>query len=166
MTTQAPDYEALLKDALDRIHQLEAMQPKFTKMQVAPKKKRSYKAPEELAVAVARRTKLGKGQSASGQTKWFDTPEGRATIPEEYWPLFSPGDIVVLNPNAQVWGGEGRTWGEILGEKVHQVSGEILGTMYLTETWEPKYKVAMPGVGSGQGATIGLRESELLPYEE
>ena len=41
--------------------------------------------------------------------------------------------------------------------------GEIVGTMYMTETWEPKYKVKIGGITKGSGD--GFRVSELLPYD-
>lgn len=104
---------------------------------------------------------LAKGQDAQGTTMYLDTPEGRRAVPPEYRPVFYPGDRVLLNLEA-VPHGDTRTWEEITsGLRDFTGVGEVLGTMLITKSWEPKYKVHFPGMTQPSGS--GFRESELLP---
>jgi hypothetical protein len=152
---------APLREEVGRMRQA---QPRFVKAPAPTnqrRSRRSYEAPEELRQRAMRG--LAKGQNAAGQTRWLDTPEGRKNLPTEYWPLYGPGDLVRLNPDATAWG-DGRTWGEImaLSRDNQEGVGEIIGTMNITDTWEPNYKVQIRGFTNGAG---GFRESELLPYD-
>ena len=148
-----------------RIAELERAQPKFVKMEREPRnpRARTYAPPENLVKQVMKG--LAKGQETQGTVRWLDTQQGRQTIPPDYRPLFGPGDLVRLNPEAPVWQMEGKTCGDLLGNPALKSDGigEIVGTMYMTETWEPKYKVKIGGITKGSGA--GFRESELLPYD-
>lgn len=167
----APDIAALIREAVReataplqaQISTLQATQPKFVKLPPTRQpSRRSYQPPEELRVQAL---KLHRGESATGQTRWYDTAMGRDSLPEEYRPIFRPGDIVRLNPETVAWS-DTRTWGEILGtRKTNPLGiGEVICTMGRTDSWEFKYKVSIPGESSGSGN--GYRESELLFYED
>ena len=168
----AADIAALIRTAVNEavgplqaeVARLQAGQPRFVKLPPTQRRRpRTYEPPEALQAAATRN--LHRGQQANGQTRWLDTPEGRKSIPDDYRPIFGPGDLVRLNPDAPMWGAEGRTWGEVLPsvKDNSQGIGEVICTMFMTETWEPKYKVQVKGLSNGSGD--GFRESELLPYE-
>jgi hypothetical protein len=143
-----------------QLAELQHRMPGYRRMQpVRQNTQRSYEPPEDLRAAAKRVG--GVGSEGAGSSRWLDTPQGRAAIHPDYRPIFRPGDIVTINPNAAGWGNP-RTWGEILGDTVHGFVGEVVGTMFMTRTWEPKYKVSFAGMTHGSGD--GFRESELLPY--
>ena len=151
-----------VKPLLAEIDTLKAGQTRFVKVPPTQRRsRRTYEPPEALQ---AQAVKLHKGESANGTARWFDTARGMEQLPEEYRPIFRPGDLVRLNLEAKAWG-DSRTWGEILaGRTVNpQGLGEIVCTMGKTETWEFKYKVNIPGESNGNGN--GYRESELLFYD-
>ena len=170
-TQEAPDFAAIIRAAVneavaplqEQVNRLQAGQPRFVKLPPAQRRRnRTYEPPDDLKV---RSLKLHQGESANGQTRWLDTDNGRAGIPNEYRPIFRPGDVVRLNPDINPWGSV-KTWGEVLPQIKDnpQGVGEVVCTMYMTETWEPKYKVQIRGLTTGSGD--GFRESELLPYDD
>lgn len=136
--------------------------PRFVKTQgPAPSPRRNtYVPPDDLI----NRRRLSKGQSDHQTARWLDTARGRETIPPDHRPIFRPGELVRLNPEASQHG-DSRTWGEILAnDRINPEGiGEIVGTMYNDKSWQPKYKVAIRGFSGG---TVGVRESELLPYDD
>lgn len=154
--------EASVAPLRDEVAQMRAGQPRFVRLPPAQQpsaRAHTYEPPEAL-----RKRKLAKGQSMEQQSRWLDTPQGRQGLPPSSRPIFSPGDLVRLNPDAEIWGGGGRTWGEVLAKERTNPEGigEVTGTMGLTETFEPKYKVSIRGFSLGAS---GFRESELLPYD-
>lgn len=167
------DIAALIRAAVNeamaplqaKVDALQAGQPKIVRLPPSgpQRRQRSYVPSDELFVN-GRTPKLRAGQNAQGTTRYLDTPEGRKNIPADYLPVFGPGDAVRINPDATVWGAD-ITWGAVLASREMrdnpQGLGEVLGTMYLTETWEPKYKVQVRGMGA-----VGLRESELLFFDD
>lgn len=145
-----------------RIAQLEKLQPKIVRVRPEQQSRaRTYEPPEALRKRAIKA--LNRGETASGTARWYDTPTGRQSVPPEYRPVFSPGDTVRINPDAPVHGGDGKTWADVLANVGIEGVGEVVGTMYITGSWEPKYKVLVPGLTHGSGD--GFRESELLPYE-
>lgn len=162
IVASTPQVEVSELDTLRaRVAELEQSRPKFIPMQQAQMRTRERRYTPSAQLVRAAMRGLAKGGAAQGQTRWLDTPQGREGIPPDYRPIFAPGDMVILNPEAVIWGSE-RTWSEVLDDKIHTV-GTIVGTMYMTNTWEPKYKVQFQGITKGSGD--GFRESELLPYE-
>ena len=146
----------------ERIQDLERKQPKFVRNRPEGNlRARTYVPPEALRRQSMKN--LAKGQNDGGTTRWLDTPQGRDSLPPEYRPVFQPGNIVRLNPDAVIFGSDGKTWGDLLEARSLDGVGEVVGTMYITDTWEPKYKVSIRGLTNGSGD--GFRESELLPYE-
>lgn len=163
----SPSLDALLArfDALEaenaalrgEVAQLQAQQPKFVKMaRPEQRRKGGYVPPEELR-AQAMKT-LGRGQRAGGHRDILDDPTKLNDIPVQYHPIFETGDTVVLNPNAEIHGGEGRVWGQIAQADGF---GEVLGRMGRSESWEWKYRVVVPGLTRPEGD--GFYEHELLP---
>ncbi len=148
----------------EEMAQIRGATPKFTKV-VPPnpsgRRARSYEPPAQLLARALRG--IGRGQNASGQTSWYDSPEGRRTVPVEYWPVFGPGDIVRLNPDARMHGSD-KTWGEVLAGDTRNPDGigEVTGTAGYTDNFEPKYRLSISGFSGG---VVGMRESELLPYD-
>lgn len=174
---QTPDVSAEVAALRAELAELKTAQakPQFVKMrQSVTPRQRTYVPPERLR-AQAMKT-LAKGESSGAATRWWDTPEGRSKLPPEYRPVFGPGDLVRVNPDAPVFGGpvalkdakntiigSADTWGELLNHLNLEGVGEVVGTMLITDTFEPKYKVNVAGLTTGFGG--GFRESELLPYE-
>ena len=155
---------AELNELRAEVARLKAAQPKFVRAApVRPARQRTYEPPERLRQLATKR--LAKGETVGGQTRWLDTPQGRESLPPAYRPIFYPDDMVQLNPEAPIWGGDGKIWGDILNNPEVKSTGigTVVGTMYSTETFEPKYKVQIPGLTHGSGD--GFRESELLPYD-
>ena len=163
-----------LEPLSDRLAALErtAGQPRFVKAKPAQQPhERTYLPSEELQQRARRG--LPKGGADSGTARWLDTKEGRAGLPPAFRPIFGPGDRVQINRDSPIISGPimptdksgnilfvAETWGQFLDQANIKGDGvgEVTGTMYHTETWEPKYKVDMPG-----GLPSAYRESELLP---
>ena len=143
----------------EEITRLRSAQPTFIRAKAEPRREEpTYTPPEDLTKKA--RQGLPAGESAGATARWYDTARGRATIPQQYRPIFRPGDRIRINPESPIWGQADKTWGEVLAQTNvtnHLGEGTILGTMGMTATWEPKYKVDMPG-----GLPEGYRESELL----
>lgn len=77
----------------------------------------------------------------------------------QFPPRFRRDDAVRLNPESPIHGGDGRTWGQVLGDR--QPVGKIVKLMYPDRDNEWKYGVRIPGVT--RGPSTGFRESELSP---
>ena len=165
------ELEALRRENVE----FRTQQPKFVKMRQSVRPtQRTYVPPDVLRSRAMRN--LQKGGEAGGSSRWLDTPQGRESLPPEYRPAFSPGDMVAINHEAEIYGGpvalkdaagkkvgEAAAWGPLLEHLGLEGVGEVVGTMGLTKTYEPKYKVLVQGLTAGFGG--GWRESELLPYE-
>lgn len=182
--TQAPapqvDDLAAIRQELEALKrenaEFKAGQPKFVKMRQSVRpNQRTYVPPDVLRSRAMR--SLQKGGEAGGSSRWLDTPQGRESLPPEYRPAFGPGDMVAINPEAEIFGGpvtlkdaagkrvgDAPTWGALLDHLGLEGVGEVVATMGLTKTYEPKYKVLVQGLTAGFGG--GWRESELLPYGE
>lgn len=151
-----------------KLEQLESQRPRIVS---APRPERPerqrYVPSDELRT---RKMKIRAGEKGYFNSGPFDRPEGRAKLPPGYQPIFAPGDMVRVNPDALIYGSvttkqpEGKTWREVLekvGLDADLALGEILGIAYIdSETWEPKYNVQVRRLTPPQGA--GFRESELV----
>lgn len=149
----------------DKVAAAEGAVPQFVKMKPAEDPRRDLAGtyvPPEAAMKRAMKRLTSHDQNASGGTSYLDTPAGRAKLPPQYMPVYRSGDRVTLNPDAPVWGGGGKTWGETLAiQGINPGVGEVLSVHSMTKTWEPKYNVVIPGLTRPVGD--GFRESELLP---
>lgn len=150
-----------------KIDQLESSRPRIVSQPRPDRPQREhYIASDELRT---RKLKIRAGEHGYFNSGPFDRPEGRAKLPPGYQPIFAPGDLVRVNPDALVFGSidkrnpEGVKWREHItkaGLGEDEAVGEILGIAYIDSgTWEPKYNVQVKRLTPPQGA--GFRESEL-----
>lgn len=144
------------------IAELKGAQPKVVKMNrpVETRPRNTYTPPEQLRAQAMQR--LGRDGRAYGRLGLLDDPKNVQALPPEYRPIFVVGDLVLVNPDAKVHGSD-QTWAEVM-ERLHRddpMEGEVMGVMYISDTWEPKYKVHVPGLTPPNGD--GFYESELLP---
>lgn len=146
----------------ERIRMVEGGRPQFVPMRREPKAPppTPYRPPEEL-VKQAKAGLRKDGDSSSRRTNYLENPEFAKRLPPEYRPVFRSGDMVRINPEAQVFGSD-KVWGDILRARQTEGVGEVLSIQYITKTYEPKYTVVVPGLTQKDGD--GFRESELLPY--
>ena len=122
-----------------------------------------YVPPEELRKQDTKGLQRD-GDMAHRQLSAYDNPKQWENVPVQYRPVFSAGQPVRLNPAALVHGDKAKTWGSIVsddGTPVTELEGEVIATFGRTKTWEPKYRVRIPGLTRSQG--MGIRESELIP---
>ncbi len=150
---------------------LEQLESQRSRIVSAPRPERPerqrYTPSDELRT---RKLKIHAGEKGYFNSGPFDRPEGRAKLPPGYQPIFAPGDMVRVNPDALIYGSvttkepEGKTWRQVLekvGLDADLALGEVLGIAYIdSATWEPKYNVQVRRLTPPQGA--GFRESELV----
>lgn len=143
--------------------ELKAKQPKFQPMQrIERPRSGGYVPPEELRKRDMKELHSN-GQMLARNLSVYDNPQRWADVPEQYRPVFQTGDLVAVNPEAQVHGSD-KTWGEVSlpgGGTASQVVGEVVATLGRSRTWEPKYRVRIPGLTRSGGD--GFHESELVP---
>jgi hypothetical protein len=163
--------EAQLEALSQRVSAIEGKQPKFVPMEKPARSNRvgTYRPPEQLDEVRARgmKTLTEPGQSAGGRRNILEIDVNR--LPPEYRPVFRQGDLVRINPDAKIHRSEteaepeGRTWGQVLEKFNSDGIGEVKALMYISKTYEPKYRVRVPGVTPQTGD--GFMEAELLPYD-
>lgn len=150
----------LLETLTERVAAVEHVTPKTVRSR--PTKDESppdfYVPPEELRKRGLASLKE-KGQSVTMTQHLLDDPRNLTYLPPNLRPVFHPGDLVVLNLDAEIHGGNGKLWGEALGSD--SPIGEVLGVLFMDKRYEPKYKVVFKTLTTSGGD--GFRESELLP---
>lgn len=155
----------------ERVSQLESNKPKVVHQRVneesVDKRRGTYTPPEEIRKRGMKSLSKA-GQQTVGGVRGLDSPDMVAMLPPEYRPVFQSGDLVRVNPEANVYGTEDdkdgpRKWGPILDKLGIDGVGEVLAVQGLTRSWEPKYTVHVPGLTKTTGT--GIREGELLPYD-
>src|SRR3990167_10188026 len=98
ITLQLQELKALFEVQARELTALRQQQPKIVRRPSHVRRaERSYTPPEALQRQAMKG--LAQGESAMGNQRWYDSPRGRSTLPEEYRPIFQPGDIVRLNPD-------------------------------------------------------------------
>lgn len=154
----------MLEGLSERVQGIEERQPKYVPMhhEVSPEKALAgtYQ-PTEAILKRAMKGLTRAGQTVSSSTGPLENPAILSKIPPQYRPVFQSGDTVRVNPEAEIWGGQGRKWSQVLAEVDSVGVGEVMSIQYMTKTWEPKYTVYVQGLTQRGGD--GFRESELLP---
>jgi hypothetical protein len=154
--------------ATDRLDNLESERPKFVPMTHEDPLDDSVGTyiPPEALMGRAMKALKGAGDKVGGGSQYIETREARDKIPPQYRPVFRSGDQVRINPESQIHGavdnrGKPKIWGDVLTARGINGRGEIMATLYITKSYEPKYRVHIPGLTRKNGD--GYRESELLP---
>jgi hypothetical protein len=167
-----PDVLDRILDAVQglaaRVEQIEARGtvvsgPQFVKMQPRDADRPTpdvYQPPEALK-AQAIKSLTQDGQTVSRNVGPLENPKTLRNIPPQHHPMFRSGDLVNINPDAEVWGSDGKRWADVLAQKKSSGQGTVLSVQGHTRTFEPKYTVQVPGLTQRNGD--GYRESELLP---
>lgn len=168
-----PDVLGRILDAVTslaaRVEQIEARGtaapsgPQFVKMQPrdADKPAPEAYAPPEALKAQSIRSLTQDGQTVSRNVGPLENPKVLRNIPPAHRPVYRSGDLVLINPDAEIHGGEGKRWADVLAQKKSPGHGTVLSVQGHTRTFEPKYTVHVPGLTQRNGD--GFRESELLP---
>lgn len=160
-----------------RLLEIESKQPKFQPMQRQPRDPRegTYQQSEEIrARGMSSLKKVGQqvgGRLSNDTETMIGILAGLGMAP-----AFQEGDQVRINGDAIQFGSvtdfdyrdnpypQGRTWREVLEERrqlrVLDLVGEVLRVERITPSYEPKYKVRIPGFTPPEGD--GFRESELI----
>lgn len=161
-----------------RVAAVESSTPTFTAQQrpekAADRLANTYRPPESLAEAKKHLTR--DGQLISGITNDELRDQIQAMKPEDR-PIFGPGSRVRVNPDALIFGSDApadadkpddperpitpRFWRDVLKIRNSDGVGTVSDISLITKSYEPKYKVKVPGLTGLIGD--GFRESELLP---
>lgn len=146
----------------ERLTKLEGARPRFQPM-VRPQRPREggYVPPEQLR-ARGMRTLDAAGREVGGGSSLYDDPQRR---PRGFRAAFNVGDVVRINPDALIHGGDGKTWQTVMDRPELaecEFVGEVRSLTGFSRTDEPKYRVVIPGLTPVPRGD-GFYESELLP---
>ena len=157
---------AKLEALESRLTKVEGSTPKFQPMELpektTPDVSDTYRPPDVL-LAAGMKSLVKDGDTTLGGIRNTDQPAYVQSLPPSQRPIFQVGSQVRLNPDAKVFGSDGRTYRDVYGDKLQGSGGigKIKNLQYISKTWEPKYTVRISGVTQPSGS--GFRESELLP---